>query len=304
MAYDRLDQVASVLFPQYSRSRLQTWIRSGELVVDGCTGQSKDKVSGGELIEINAIAESISDEAEDIPLDIVFEDQSILVINKRSGLVVHPGAGNTQGTILNALLHHSPDLGEIPRAGIVHRLDKNTTGLMVVAKTLSSHNSLVEQLQMHTVNRVYEAVVYGRPPSSHGVVNAAIDRHPVHRTRMAVRDDGKQAITRYRLLRSFVGHSNMEFTLETGRTHQIRVHMQHLGIPLVGDPTYGGRYRKPRVKDERLTLCLSNFNRQALHAKELSFQHPISNEVVEFNLSLPDDIAELLSTLQAAETML
>ncbi len=300
MAYDRLDQAVVALFPQYSRSRLQTWIKSGELVIDGQPGKSKDKVMGGELVEIDATLESITDEAEDIPLEIIFEDESVLVVNKRAGLVVHPGAGNRQGTMLNALLHHLPVLSEIPRAGIVHRLDKNTTGLMVVAKTLVSQNSLVAQLQLHTVKRLYEAIVYGTPPH-HGSVSAAVGRDPGHRTRMVVRDDGKASTTHYRILRSFSCHSHMEFSLETGRTHQIRVHMQHLGFPLVGDVAYGGQFRQPKVRDELLSSDLKSFPRQALHAKELSFRHPVTNMMTEFKAPLPNDISTLLSTLYAAE---
>ena len=300
MAFDRLDQVAATLFPQYSRSRLQTWIKSGELVVDGRRGRSKDKVSGGELIVIDATAGTIADKAENIPLEVVFEDESILVVNKVAGMVVHPGAGNSQGTLLNALLHHCLNLNEIPRAGIVHRLDKDTTGLMVVAKTLVSQTSLVQQLQTRRVKRLYEAIVYGTP-NAKGVVDAAISRHPVHRTRMAVRDGGKEAITGYRLLRSFVAHTHMECSLETGRTHQIRVHMQHLGFPLVGDPAYGGHFRRPKIGGEVLANCLKTFNRQALHAKELSFVHPRSGQQVTFTSRIPNDLRFLLDALGVAE---
>jgi len=299
MAFDRLDLVVAALFPQYSRSRLQTWIKSGELVVDGRPGKSKDRVSGGELIVIDAIAGTIEDKAENIPLDVVFEDESILVINKMAGVVVHPGAGNYQGTLLNALLHHSLILNEIPRAGIVHRLDKDTTGLMVVAKTLASQTSLVQQLQSRKVKRLYEAVVYGIP-NADGIVDAAISRHRVHRTRMAVRVGGKEAITRYRVLRSFIAHSHMEFSLETGRTHQIRVHMQHLGFPLVGDPTYGGHFRTPKIGGEELAICLKEFNRQALHARELSFLHPGSGQQVTFSSPVPGDLKFLLDALDTA----
>lgn len=301
MAYDRLDQVVAALFPQYSRSRLQTWIKSGELVVDGRAGRSKDRVSGGELIVIDAIAGTIEDKAENIPLKVVFEDESILVINKAAGLVVHPGAGNDQGTLLNALLHHSLHLNEIPRAGIVHRLDKDTTGLMVVAKTLASQTSLVQQLQSRKVKRLYEAIVYGIPDAD-GVVDAAISRHPVHRTRMAVRVGGKEAITGYRVLRSFIAHAHMQFSLETGRTHQIRVHMQHLGFPLVGDPTYGGHFRTPKIGGEELAVRLKEFNRPALHAKELSFLHPGSGQQVTFSSAIPSDLKFLLNALYTTES--
>ena len=301
MAFDRLDQVAAALFPQYSRSRLQTWIKSGELVVDGRSGRSKDKVSGGELIVIDAVADTIEDQAENIPLEVVFEYESILVIDKVAGMVVHPGAGNSQGTLLNALLHYCLSLNEIPRAGIVHRLDKNTTGLMVVAKTLTSQASLVQQLQTRRVKRLYQAIVYGIP-NADGVVDAAISRHPVHRTRMAVRDGGKEAITGYRVLRSFFAHAHMEFSLETGRTHQIRVHMQHLGFPLVGDPTYGGHFRTPKIGGELLTVCLKEFRRQALHAKELSFQHPDTGQQVSFSSALPSDLKLLLHALDVASS--
>jgi len=300
LAFDRLDQVAAVMFPQYSRSRLQTWIKAGELRVDGRAAKPRDKVNSGDLIQIDAIATTIEDKAEDIPLEIVFEDDAILVINKPAGLVVHPGAGNREGTLLNALLHHCPRLNEIPRAGIVHRLDKDTTGLMVVAKSLASQTSLVVQLRAREAKRIYHAVVYG-VPHRNGSVNAAIGRHPVHRTRMAVRPDGKEAITRYRVIQPFKVHSHMEFSLETGRTHQIRVHMQHLGYPLVGDPVYGGHYRKPQGDREELALRLRNFKRQALHAKELSFIHPASDEEVKFVAELPEDLSSLIKLLNKSK---
>jgi 23S rRNA pseudouridine1911/1915/1917 synthase len=294
---DRLDQVVAALFPQYSRSRLQSWIKSGQLLVDGVAWRPRDKVSGGELVEIDAVASTISDEAEDIPLDIVFEDESILVINKPSGLVVHPGAGNRKGTLLNALLHFCPDLNEVPRAGIVHRLDKETTGLMVVAKTIESQTSLVQQLQSREVKRLYHAVVYGLPPKQ-GIVDAPIGRHRLQRTRMAIREQGKEAITRFRLLGAYKSHSHMEFSLETGRTHQIRVHMQHLGYPLVGDPAYGGQFRTPRKGGEELGAVLKEFPRQALHAKALSFLHPATLDQVTFENDLPEDLRLLLTALE------
>jgi 23S rRNA pseudouridine1911/1915/1917 synthase len=294
---DRLDQVVAALFPQYSRSRLQSWIKSGELLVDGAAWRPKDKVFGGELVKIDAVASTISDEAEDIPLDIVFEDESILIINKPSGLVVHPGAGNRKGTLLNALLHFCPGLNEVPRAGIVHRLDKETTGLMVVAKTIESQTSLVQQLQSREVKRLYHAVVYGLP-SKQGTVDAPIGRHRLQRTRMAIQELGKEAITRYRRISAYKSHAHMEFSLETGRTHQIRVHMQHLGYPLVGDPAYGGQFRIPRKGGEELGAVLKEFPRQALHAKELSFVHPATLDQATFESDLPEDLRVLLEALE------
>jgi 23S rRNA pseudouridine1911/1915/1917 synthase len=300
LAFDRLDHVAAILFPQYSRTRLQSWIKAGELRVDGRSAKPRDKVNSGDLIQIDASLATIEDKAENIPLDIIFEDDAILVVDKPAGLVVHPGAGNKEGTLLNALLHHFPRLAEIPRAGIVHRLDKETTGLMVVAKTLPAQTSLVTQLQARKVKRIYHSVVYG-DPHRNGTIDAAIGRHPTQRTRMAVRLNGREAITRYRVLQSFKAHCHMEFSLETGRTHQIRVHMLHLGYPLVGDPTYGGHYRKPRNASEELVLSLKNFKRQALHAKELSFIHPESGQEGKFETDLPDDLADLITQLRMSD---
>ncbi len=297
-ALDRLDQVAAILFPEYSRSRLQSWIKSGELTVAGRIGKPKDRVARGDLIEIDAVVDTLDDLPEDIPLKIVYEDEAILVINKPVGLVVHPGAGNRKGTLLNGLLFYSENLAEVPRAGIVHRLDKETSGLMVIAKTIISQTRLVEQLQARNVGRIYQAVVYG-VPGRNGFVDAPIDRHPTQRTRMAVRLEGKEAITHYRVLETFPGHSHMEFSLETGRTHQIRVHMQHLGYPLVGDPTYGGTYRKPAGDNDALAIALREFGRQALHAKMLKFCHPTTGKSIKFESELPEDLVNLLSLLKA-----
>jgi len=301
LALRRLDQVVAIMFPQYSRSRLQQWIESGELTVDGQRQKSKSKVSLGVKILINATPDVTHHEAESIPLDIVFEDPSILILNKPDGLVVHPGAGNQTGTLLNALLHHCPDLEGIPRAGIVHRLDKNTTGLMVVAKTLESQNHLVKQLQSREVSRIYEAVVYGNITLT-GKVDAPIGRHPQTRIKMSIQQDGKDAITNYRALQAFKSHTHLELSLETGRTHQIRVHMRHIGHPLVGDPAYGGTFKIPGDKpDFRLVECLRNFPRQALHARKLSFQHPVAEELVKFEVPLPEDLLMLLDLLDQNE---
>ncbi|MFN3237663.1 MAG: 23S rRNA pseudouridine(1911/1915/1917) synthase RluD [Pseudomonadales bacterium] len=297
LARQRFDRVAADLFPDFSRARLQQWIQSGELTLNGATQQPKFKVHAGAQLRISALPETIEDEAEPIPLEIVFEDSAVLVLNKPSGLVVHPGAGNRTGTLLNALLHHCPDLEGVPRAGIVHRLDKNTTGLMVVAKTLPAQNHLVAELQARRVSRIYEALVYGvltRP----GSVDVAIGRHHTQRTKMTVRTDGKPAVTHYRALHLFTRYSHMELALETGRTHQIRVHMQHLGYPLIGDPTYGGHFRAPpgQTLDES-GESLKNFPRQALHARRLSFPHPDSGEDMSFAAELPADMAQLLKVL-------
>lgn len=294
LALDRLDRVVARLFPQYSRSRLQQWIRSGELTVDGELRRPRDKVYGGEDIEIEACLKEISFEPEPVEFPIVYEDDAILVIDKPAGLVVHPGAGNVDGTLLNGLLHHAPMLAGLPRAGIVHRLDKDTTGLLVVARTLESQNSLVQQLQAREVKRIYEAVVYGvvRGPGS---VDAPIARNPDNRTKMSVHPSGKEAVTHYRVLDTFPEHSLLSLSLETGRTHQIRVHMSHLGHPLVGDATYGGGFRMPR--DKRLEACLRSFRRQALHAKRLTFTHPVTGEEVTFESERPPDMEVLIDLL-------
>jgi len=294
----RFDRVAADLFPEFSRARLQQWIQSGELTINGQVKVPKYKVDVGAVLVLSATPETLDNAAEDIPLNILYEDEQILVLDKPDGLVVHPGAGNRDGTLLNALLHHCPRLDEIPRAGIVHRLDKRTTGLMVVAKTLSAQNYLVRELQQRQVKRIYEALVYGvivRP----GKVEAPIGRHKTQRTKMSIRDDGKDAVTHYRSLEVFERYSHVELSLQTGRTHQIRVHMQHLGFPLIGDPTYGGHFRHPPGKEESdLVKGLLGFPRQALHARRLSFVHPASEENCEFESPLTEDMADLLGLLR------
>jgi 23S rRNA pseudouridine1911/1915/1917 synthase len=299
----RLDQIAAELFPEYSRSRLKSWILDGSLTVDGAKGKPKQKLVGQELLLLNAEIEAVGEwEAEDIPLDIVYEDETILVVNKPAGLVVHPGAGNGAGTLLNALLHHCPLLETIPRAGIVHRLDKETTGLMVVAKTLAAHNDLVKQLQARTVKRQYQAVIHGTLTGG-GKVDAPMGRHPQARTKMAVvASGGKEAITHYRLVKRFRNHMHIRLQLETGRTHQIRVHMAHLGHPLVGDPVYGGRLKLPKGATPELIDQLRNFGRQALHAAELGLVHPDTHEEMLWQVPLPDDMVNLLKILKDNES--
>ena len=295
----RLDQVAAQLFPDYSRARLQVWIKSGELTVDGQHKKAREKLLNGAVLSLSAAVEDQERWlAEDITLDIVHEDEAILVLNKPAGLVVHPAAGHASGTLLNALLSHCVDIASVPRAGIVHRLDKDTSGLMVVAKTLSAQNHLVSQLQDRSVSREYEAVVFGAMTGA-GTVDADIGRHPRQRKKMAViSPGGKEAITHYRLLKRFANHSHIRCMLETGRTHQIRVHMAHIKHPLVGDPLYAGRPRIPKAAGEALLNALRGFSRQALHARRLSLVHPASGETASWEVPLPDDMLALLDILE------
>lgn len=298
LAGRRLDQVLAELFADYSRSRLQQWVKQGNVSVDGKSLRPRDKLLGGERIELRVHLEpDTSFEPEPIALDIVYEDESILVLNKPAGLVVHPAAGNWQGTLLNALLHHHPGIAVVPRAGIVHRLDKATTGLLVVAKTIEAQTSLVEQLQARSFTREYDAVVNGVLTGG-GTVNAPIGRHPVDRKRMAVVHNGKPAVTHYRLAERFRAHTHIKVQLETGRTHQIRVHMAHQRYPLVGDPVYGGRLRIPPASGETLQQMLRRFPRQALHASRLGLQHPITGEYMEWTAPLPEDMQHLLEVLR------
>jgi len=298
LAGRRLDQVLAELFADFSRSRLQQWVKEGQVSVDGKQLRPRDKLFGGEriVLTVQLSAESAF-EPEPIPLDIVYEDEALLVINKPAGLVVHPAAGNWKGTLLNALLHHAPALAQVPRAGIVHRLDKDTTGLLVVAKTLESQTALVEQLQARSFTREYDAVVNGVLTGG-GTVDAPIGRHPVDRKRMAVVRNGKPAVTHYRLAERFRAHTHIKVQLETGRTHQIRVHMAHQRFPLVGDPVYGGRLRLPPASGEALIQMLRGFPRQALHASRLGLVHPQSGEYMEWQAPLPEDMQNLLTVLR------
>lgn len=304
MAGQRLDQAASELFADFSRERLKAWIKAGELTLDGQVAKPKDKVYGGEWLRLaTEVEDDTRFEPEDIPLEVVYEDDQVLVIDKPPGLVVHPAAGNPDGTLLNALLHHDPALAAVPRAGIVHRLDKDTSGLMVVARTLAAQTALVEQLQARTVSREYDAICVGVMTAG-GTVDAPIGRHPKDRKRQAVTASGKPAVTHYRVVERFRAHTHVRCRLETGRTHQIRVHLAHLRYPLVGDPVYGGRLKLPAGASSTLKEILRDFPRQALHARKLAFVHPGSGETVSFRAPLPDDLLMLLDYLRDdSETM-
>jgi 23S rRNA pseudouridine1911/1915/1917 synthase len=295
---ERLDAAAARLFPAYSRSRLQSWIKRGELRLDGAGCRPRDKVRAGGRLELEATLEDeVSWRPQAIELDIVYEDDSILVLNKPAGLVVHPAAGHADGTLVNALLNHAPGMAQLPRGGIVHRLDMETSGLMVAAKTLPAHHSLVAQLQARTVKRQYCAVCVGAMTGG-GTVDAPIGRHPRQRKKMAVLAvGGKPAVTHYRVAKRFGHHTRIAVSLETGRTHQIRVHMAHRKYPLVGDPAYGGRPRIPKGASQELIDALRSFPRQALHAEALGLEHPATGEAMHFECPLPQDLADLLEIL-------
>jgi len=294
----RLDQAAAELMPEHSRSRLQSWIKSGALTVNGEARKPRDKVMMDDVLDLDAEPEvQVTWEAEPITLDIVYEDEHLLVINKPAGLVVHPAAGHADGTLVNALLNYAPEVENLPRAGIVHRLDKDTSGIMVVARSLIAHTSLVNQLQERTMGREYEAVVVGSLTGG-ATVDAPIGRHPQDRKRMAVVSSGKPAVTHYRLIERFAAHTHVRCKLESGRTHQIRVHMTHVRHPLVGDPVYGGRLRLPKGTTEELRDVLAAFHRQALHARQLTLEHPETGETLSWEVPLPEDMVHLIETLR------
>ena len=295
----RLDQALAEMFPDYSRSRIKEWILDKRVTVDGVIiDKPKEKVLGGESVTVDAeIEEDIRWEPQDIPLNIVYEDEDILVINKPRNLVVHPGAGNPDGTILNALLHYYPPIVDVPRAGIVHRLDKDTTGLMVVAKTVPAQTRLVESLQLREITREYEAVAIGHMTGG-GTVEQPISRHPTKRTHMAVHPMGKPAVTHYRIMEHFRIHTRLRLRLETGRTHQIRVHMAYIDHPLVGDQLYGGRPRPPKGASEAFIQELRKFDRQALHATMLRLYHPISGILMEWHAPIPQDMVDLIDAMR------
>ena len=297
-AGERVDKALAALFPDYSRARLTEWLRAGQVRVDRASPRPRDKVRGGEWVEVEAAVEAETAwQAQALPLEVVHEDESILVVNKPPGLVVHPAAGNPDRTLVNALLHHAPELSAIPRAGVVHRLDKETSGLLVVARTLAAQAALVRQLQERTVKREYDAVVAGVLTGG-GSVDAPIGRHPVQRKRMAVVETGKPAVSHYRVLERFAAHTLIRVALETGRTHQIRVHMAHIRHPIVGDPVYGGRLRLPGGCSEALREALRGFRRQALHAGRLGLVHPATGEPMEWRVKPPADMAALVAALR------
>jgi len=298
----RLDQVLAEIFPDYSRSKLKHWINLGRVLVDGNPRKAKDRLDGGEIIVLDAEPEKVVETlAENIPLNIVFEDETIIIINKPAGMVVHPAIGNWSGTLQNALLHHEQTLERLPRAGIIHRIDKETSGLLMIAKTLPAHNSLVEQLQARTIHREYLAITQGRMTAG-GTIDEPIGRHPVDRLRYAVREQGKSAVTHYRVIERLAQHTLIKVKLETGRTHQIRVHMAHIRYPLLGDPQYGGRFRLPAGCSEQLIEILRNFKRQALHAEKLGLIHPLSGEYCQWQIAIPNDMKTLLEALQENDT--
>jgi 23S rRNA pseudouridine1911/1915/1917 synthase len=294
----RLDAALARLFPEYSRSQLTQWLRSGALTVDDGIPPQRQRVKGGERIQLRIPEETRSNDLpQEIPLDIIHSDPHVVIVNKPAGLVVHPAAGHREGTLVNALLHRMPELATLPRAGIVHRLDKDTTGLLMIAREPAAQAALTRQLQARTVHREYLALVQGRIIAG-GTVDASIGRHPVDRKRMSVNSGGREAVTHYRVRERLRAHSLLELQLETGRTHQIRVHMTHLGYPVVGDPAYGGRPRPVRGMTELAAQRLLEFRRQALHAAQLSFTHPATGELVSFEAPLPDDFQNLLDALR------
>ncbi len=295
----RLDQALARMFPEYSRSRLKDWLLDGAITVDGVARRPRDAVAGGERVVLEAPAEPVvRDLPEPIALDVVFEDDDLLVVNKPAGLVVHPGAGNPAGTLMNGLLHHAPVLGGMPRAGIIHRIDKDTSGLLLVAKSLRAHTVLVRRLADRAISRRYLAVCTGVLTGG-GTIDAPLGRHPVDRKRVSVQPEGRAAVTHYRVIERFRAHTYVSVRLETGRTHQIRVHFAHRRHALVGDPVYGGRLALPAGASEALNDELRRFRRQALHAAQLVLDHPITGAPLDLSVPPPEDFQRLLEALRA-----
>lgn len=300
----RLDQAIAKLLPTYSRTTLQKWIRNGQILIDGQVINPNSKVQGGESIEVNAVLEKqVNWEPQPLSLDIRYEDETLLVVNKPPGLVVHPGAGNADKTLVNALLHNVPQTKHLPRAGIIHRLDKETSGLLLVAKTLSAHHALVQALQARDIHREYQAIVQGVLISG-GTIDKPLARHPQHRLKRAVVENGKSAVTHYRIIKRYSYYTHVQVFLETGRTHQIRVHFAALGHPLVGDPLYGGRFKIPKQAPSLLKDALEQFKRQALHARKLVFHHPSTSQLLTIECEPPADYQALLAVLGAVDNSL
>lgn len=295
----RLDRSLATLLPEYSRARLQAWITKELVTVDGAVCPRRHIVTGGERVVVQPLEENVNQQnlAENIELEIVYEDEHMIVLNKPAGLVVHPGAGNRTGTLLNALLHHDRQLSILPRAGIIHRLDKNTSGLIVIARSLVAQTALTEQMQKREILRKYYAIVRGQLISG-GTIDQPIGRHPHDRIKMAISAKGKPARTRYKIMEKFGRHTWVEAQLETGRTHQIRVHFASLGHPLVGDSTYGQRVQRVANVPLELNNCLSTFPRQALHAHQLALQHPVTHKQMLWNAEIPEDMQHLLTLLR------
>ena len=297
MKGERIDVAISKMLPDVSRSKIHTAIKLGDTVINGKKFKAKDKSNGSEVVSFRIKKNNNEWIAEKIPLNIIYEDEDIIIIDKQSGLVTHPGPGNWSGTLANALLYYDQNLVKIDRAGIVHRLDKNTSGLMVVAKNLKSQKYLTDQLQAHSIHREYSAIVYGYMISG-GSIEKPIGRDPKDRVKQAIINNGKEALTHYRLIDRFKNHTHVKAILETGRTHQIRVHLSHIGHPLIGDPIYGGRVRYPKKASQELKESLKNFERHALHSKKITLVHPISGEVMSWKSSLPVDMTKLLKVLK------
>ena len=298
LAGQRFDQALARLFPEYSRSRLTQWVKEGHALLDGNPARPRDAVMDGQKISLQVAEEPRTDvEAEDLPLDVVYEDAALIVVNKPAGLVVHPGAGNRTGTLQNALLHHAPELAKLPRSGLVHRLDKDTSGLLAVARTLEAHTKLVAALQAREFEREYLALVNGVMTGG-GTVDAPLGRHATDRLRMSVREGGREAVTHYRVLRRYRAHTQVAVQLETGRTHQIRVHLAHIRYPIVGDPVYGRRLMLPPGATPRLKEALQGFRRQALHARRLGLVHPMSGAPMQWEVPPPADMQALMDALE------
>ena len=294
----RLDLALSKLFPEHSRSRIQSWIKAGEVEVNNSKYKQRNVVNSGDIIKINTTLKSIDKhQAEHIGLDVIYEDKAIIILNKPAGLVVHPGAGNQKHTLVNALLHFDEKLDVLPRAGIIHRLDKDTTGIMIIARTIESYTYLVNELQKRNIKRNYKAIICGQLVAG-GVIENKIGRHPVHRTKMAVTDKGKLATTHYRIIKKFQHYTYLDIQLGTGRTHQIRVHMNNEKHPIIGDPLYGKNTFIKKGIDASLREFIKNFKRQALHAYNLEFTHPISKKIISLKAELPDDMNNLIKILE------